>query len=55
MAESKNTNKKHPLITYQYADNNLENNDKLNRAFDILFEEVLRRRRENMDLTTTDN
>lgn len=52
MAASNSTNKKEPQITYQFVDKERENSDKLNRAFDILFEEVLK----EMDyLTTMDN
>jgi len=32
------------LINYQFIGNKLESNDKLNRAFDILFEEVLKKK-----------
>ncbi|MBT4209586.1 MAG: hypothetical protein HOE19_01580 [Candidatus Komeilibacteria bacterium] len=52
MTTSNSTKKKEPLITYQFVDKELENSDKLNRAFDILFEEVLK---EKDDLTTMDN
>ncbi len=52
MPVSKSTKKKEPQITYQFVDKELENSDKLNRAFDILFEEVLK---ERDDLTTRDN
>lgn len=50
----KYTRQTQPLITYQYIDKELENNEKerLNGAFDILFEEVLR---EKVNLTTMDS
>lgn len=45
--------KKQPLITYQFTSEHSENenNDKLNRAFDILFEEV---EKQISDLTILD-
>jgi len=52
MTASNSTKKKEPQITYQFIDKELENSDKLNRAFDILFEEVLK---EKDNLTIRDN
>jgi len=43
-----------PLVTYQFIGKESDDNERLNRAFDILFEEVLKRRK-NKDLTTNDN
>ena len=52
MTKLKNTKQKQPQVTYQFVDDESENNDGLNRAFDILFEEVLK---ETGDLTAIDN
>lgn len=52
MTSSKNTKKNKPLITYKFVGIKSENDERLNRAFDILFEETLK---ENNNLTTIDN
>ncbi|MFA6322133.1 MAG: hypothetical protein WCX71_01500 [Candidatus Buchananbacteria bacterium] len=43
---------KQVAISYEFIDKQTEDNENLNKAFDILFEEVLK---ENCDLTTMDN